>query len=291
MVQYSNSPMSGSLYIVSTPIGNLEDVTLRALKTLKAVGLIAAEDTRRTSKLLRHFGIETPTTSLHEHNEHQKVAHLLRRLKEGTDIALVSDAGTPLVADPGQRFVAAAVAQGIPIIPIPGASAILAALVASGLAADQFVFAGFVPSRSNERNKWLAALVDERRPVVIFETPHRIARTLEAIARILVDRPIIVARELTKTHEQIVRTTTDRLNDQLIMEKGEFVLVLGWPLTQASPLSATSDETVVSYVGQLTIDGGFSKRRAAARAAAKFGLSTNHVYALMERKKPHPPPA
>src|SRR5687767_7810285 len=147
--------MAGSLFVVSTPIGNLDDITLRALATLKTVGLIAAEDTRRTSNLLRHFGIETPTTSLHEHNEGQKLPQLLRRLEEGTDIALVSDAGTPLVADPGQRLVAAAAGQGVRVIPIPGASAILAALVTSGLPIDQFIFAGFAPSRSNDRNKWL----------------------------------------------------------------------------------------------------------------------------------------
>ena len=197
--------MPGSLYVVSTPIGNLEDITLRALNTLKAVGLIAAEDTRRTSILLRHFGITTPTTSFHEHNERQKLSLLLNKLAAGTDVALVSDAGTPIVADPGQRLTAAAHERGFRVIPIPGASAVLSALAASGFPADEFVFAGFAPSRSNDRKKWLAGFKTEQRPVVFFEAPHRIAKTLEDIASVLVDRPIVVGREMTKLHEEFIR--------------------------------------------------------------------------------------
>ena len=153
--------MAGSLYVVSTPIGNLDDITVRALNTLKSVGLIAAEDTRRTAKLLNHFGIATPTTSLHEHNEDQKTRLLLEKLSNGIDVALVSDAGTPLVADPGHRLVAAAAESGFRVVPIPGASAVLAALAASGFPADEFVFAGFSPSRSNDRKRWYQALANE----------------------------------------------------------------------------------------------------------------------------------
>ena len=169
--------MAGSLYVVSTPIGNLDDMTVRALNTLKSVGLVAAEDTRRTGLLLRHFGIATPTTSLHEHNETEKVPALLRKLSDGVDIALVSDAGTPLVCDPGQRLISAAIQQGINVVPIPGASAVLAALAASGYPADEFVFAGFAPSRSKDRKQWL------ERP--ISATPGRLfsSRLLIASSR------------------------------------------------------------------------------------------------------------
>ena len=178
MVHYPNPRMAGSLYVVSTPIGNLDDMTVRAVNTLKSVGLIAAEDTRRTGLLLRHFGIATPTTSLHAHNETEKLPALLHKLSEGIDIALVSDAGTPLVADPGQRLIAGAIGHGIRVVPIPGTSAVLAALAASGYPADQFVFAGFAPARSKDRKKWLQRLSDESRTVVLFEAPHRISRTL-----------------------------------------------------------------------------------------------------------------
>src|SRR5207247_3391769 len=161
--------MAGRLFVVSTPIGNLDDITLRALNTLKNVALIAAEDTRRTGLLLRHFGIATPATSLHEHNERQKLPHLLAKLEAGSDIALVSDAGTPLVADPGQRLVAAAISRGIQILPIPGPSAILAALAVSGLPADEFVFSGFAPSSATDRTKSLRRLAGEASPIVFFE--------------------------------------------------------------------------------------------------------------------------
>ncbi len=206
---------------MATPIGNLEDITLRALSTLKRVALIAAEDTRRTSILLRHFGINTPTTSLHEHNEHVKLPRLLSALAAGSEVALVSDAGTPLVADPGQRLIAAAIEQGVAVVPIPGPSAVLAALSAFGLPADAFVFAGFVPAKSNDRNKWLSAFESEERTIVFFEAPHRIRKTLEAISTLLVDRPIIISRELTKIHEEVVRTTTNALAQLKITKSGD----------------------------------------------------------------------
>jgi len=280
--------MPGSLYVVSTPIGNLEDITLRALNTLKAVALIAAEDTRRTAILLRHFGITTPTTSLHEHNEHQKVPYLLQKLTDGVDVALVSDAGTPLVADPGQRLVAAASTNGIRVIPIPGASAVLSALVASGFSADAFVFGGFAPSRSNDRRKWLASFNNEPRPIVFFESPHRILKALTDMSTELVERPILVARELTKLHEEIIRTTVARAKGLPVVEKGEFTIVLG-PLTMtAAPLNPPSQREVQNLFSQLTNCGSMSRREALAKTADKFGLSTNQVYALLERLKSAP---
>ena len=219
--------MAGSLYVVSTPIGNLDDMTVRALNTLKSVGLVAAEDTRRTGLLLRHFGIATPTTSLHEHNETEKSPALLRKLSDGVDIALVSDAGTPIICDPGQRLISAAIQHGIRVIPIPGASAVMAALAASGYSGDEFVFAGFAPSRPKDRKSWLLRLSQDPRAIVFFETPHRINKTLADMGEILVDRPITIARELTKLHEEVVRTTARLATELQIAERGEFTIVLG----------------------------------------------------------------
>ena len=277
--------MSGTLFVVSTPIGNLDDITVRALNTLKAVGLVAAEDTRRTGLLLHHFGIATPTTSLHEHNESEKLPTLLRKLTDGIDIALVSDAGTPLVADPGQRLIAAAIRAGIPVVPIPGASAVLAALAASGYAADEFVFAGFAPSRSNDRKKWLERLAAESRAVVFFETPHRIQRALSEAAEILGDRPITIARELTKLHETVVSTTARQATTIEIPERGEFTIVLG---PYAKPVDAppkVGDDELCAYFYQMTDMEGVSRRKALVATAEKFGLSPNDVYARLERLK------
>jgi 16S rRNA (cytidine1402-2'-O)-methyltransferase len=277
--------MPASLYVVSTPIGNLDDITLRALSTLKSVGLIAAEDTRRTAILLRRFGITTPTTSFHVHNERQKLPQLLRKLVEGTELALVSDAGTPLVADPGQRLVAGAIEQGIRVVPIPGASAILSALTVSGFPADAFVFAGFAPSRSNARKKWLAQFSGEKRSVVFFETPHRIKKALTDVAEIFVERPIIVARELTKLHEEVLRTTTKRAAEMVLTEKGEFTIVLG-PISDGGRCEEViEDRDVAQYFYQLTNSGSLSRRGALSQTARKFGLSTKSVYSLVERWK------
>ena len=277
--------MAGRLYVVSTPIGNLDDITARAINTLKAVGLVAAEDTRRTGLLLRHFGIATATTSLHEHNESEKVPALLRKLSEGIDIALVSDAGTPLVADPGQRFIAAAIDQGIRVVPIPGTSAVLAALAASGYPADEFVFAGFAPSRSKDRISWLERLSGEVRPVVFFEAPHRIAKTLSEMAEILGERPITVARELTKVHEELIRTTARLAPTLQIAERGEFTIVLA-PYSKApEPARAIDDTELGSYFSQITNSEGLSRREALVATANKFGLSPNDVYARLERLK------
>ena len=277
--------MPASLYVVSTPIGNLDDITLRALKTLKAVGLVAAEDTRRTGNLLRHFGIDTPSTSFHQHNERQKLPQLIQKLVDGTDIALVSDAGTPLVADPGQRLIAAAIEKAIPVVPIPGASAVLAALTASGLPADAFVFAGFVPSKSNTRKRWFQWLDAEARVVVFFEAPHRIQKTLLAIGKLLVDRPIIICRELTKLHEQVVRTRTSQLINTDIFPKGEFTVVLGSHPAVNDEQQHTEDKDIIQCFYHLTNNEGASRRAALTQTAHKFGLSTKYVYRMLERLK------
>jgi 16S rRNA (cytidine1402-2'-O)-methyltransferase len=277
--------MAGRLYVVATPIGNLDDMTVRAIDTLKSVGLIAAEDTRRTDLLLRHFGITTPTMSLHEHNEKQKIPQLLRKLAEGTDVALVSDAGTPLIADPGQRLVSQVAREGISVVPIPGASAVLAALAASGYPADEFVFAGFAPAKSNDRKKWLAALANETRTVVLLEAPHRIAKTLVEMSAALGNRPITIARELTKLHEQIVRTTANALGDARIPERGEFTIVLGPSVQTQIPAAAIDDSELIACFHQLTNSKSITPRQAAVEIGRKFGLSPNDVYARLERLK------
>jgi len=278
--------MAGCLYVVSTPIGNLDDMTVRALHTLKSVGLVAAEDTRRTGLLLRHFGIDTPTTSLHAHNETEKVPALLQKLSDGLDIALVSDAGTPLVADPGQRLIASAVSKGIRVVPIPGASAVLAALAASGYPADEFVFAGFAPSRSTDRTRWLQALSTEPRTVVFFEAPHRISKTLAAMGEILVDRPISITRELTKLHEEILHTTARDASGLKLNERGEFTIVLAPYIKPSIVVEHIDDVRLSSYFYQLTNSGGLSRRQAVVATAREFGLSPNDVYGRLERLKP-----
>jgi 16S rRNA (cytidine1402-2'-O)-methyltransferase len=277
--------MPASLYVVATPIGNLDDITLRAINILKTVSLIAAEDTRRTGTLLRHFGINTATTSFHEHNERHKLPQLLQKLADGHDVALVSDAGTPVVADPGQRLIAAAIEHGITVVPVPGASAVMAALVVSGLPADSFIFAGFAPSKSNDRNKWLSALNEEPRAIVFFEAPHRIRKTLAAIADILVNRPIIICRELTKLHEEVIRVSSVAAADVLVTEKGEFSIVVGPKSPTAPERQPVEDKDVYSIFYHLTNNDGLGRREALAKTAAEFGLSTNEAYSAVERFK------
>ena len=277
--------MAGNLYVVSTPIGNLDDMTVRAVNTLKSVDLIAAEDTRRTGSLLRHFGIATPTTSFHDHNEYQKVPQLLQRLAEGMDIAIVSDAGTPGVSDPGQKLIAEAIRQGIRVVPVPGASAVLAALAASGYDAQEFVFAGFGPSRSSERKQWLLRFASEPRPVVFFEAPHRIKATLELVSDLFGERPIVVARELTKLHEEVIHLRAADAGTVEILEKGEFTLILGPHDARREQTGDVTDEEVATYFGEMTKSGEFSRRSALAATGRKFGLSTNDVYRRLERMK------
>ena len=196
--------MSGILYVVATPIGNLDDVTLRALRILREVSLIAAEDTRRTARILQHYSISTPTTSLHEHNEHARTPGLIKRLSSGESIALVSDAGTPVVSDPGAHLVSAAHAHGIRVEPIPGANAGLAALSASGLPAAEFVFLGFPPEKAHARRQWLAARASETRVLIVYEAPHRIRATLTDMLAEWGNRTTALGRELTKAHEELV---------------------------------------------------------------------------------------
>ena len=225
--------MSGILYVVATPIGNLEDVTLRALRILRDVSLIAAEDTRRTGRLLQHYSISTRATSLHEHNEREKTPRLVEQLLAGESIALVSDAGTPAISDPGERLVAAARAAGVRVESIPGPSAVMAALAASGLPTGEFTFLGFPPYRSKDRKDWLRRAAKEPRLVIFFEAPHRLRATLTELAAIDADRIVGVARELTKVHEELVIQPISLLISYFQEPRGEFTILL-------SPASAST---------------------------------------------------
>src|SRR5215204_2377513 len=229
--------MPGTLYVVATPIGNLEDVTLRALRVLREVAIIAAEDTRRTSRLLQHYSISTSTTSLHEHNERSRTPELIGRLQRGDSVAVVSDAGTPLISDPGGMLVAAAHDAGIRVEPIPGPSAALAAVSASGLPSDQILIVGFPPSRSNDRKRWFATLKNEPRLVVFFEAPHRIVGSLTDLLEVFGDRLSALGRELTKAHEELVVKPISQQIERLTEPRGEFTVVVapGEPVPPPMP--------------------------------------------------------
>ncbi|MGH9161718.1 MAG: 16S rRNA (cytidine(1402)-2'-O)-methyltransferase [Vicinamibacteraceae bacterium] len=286
--------MGGRLYVVSTPIGNLEDVTLRALRVLRSVTLIAAEDTRRTRRLLAHAGIGTRMTSLHGHNERAASARVLRELSEGHDVALVSDAGTPLLSDPGLALVRQALDTGIRVEPVPGPSAVVAALVVSGIPLHQFTFLGFPPARGKERQAWLQTLAREQRTVVCFEAPHRIRQTLQDIASLVGDCQVAVCRELTKLHEELIRGPISAVltADSLRQPVGELTLVIDLferADARADEPRAISDQEITAAFGQMidTIGGSDARprRRAIAAVADRYGISQKEVYAAVERSK------
>jgi 16S rRNA (cytidine1402-2'-O)-methyltransferase len=277
----------GVLYVVATPIGHLEDITLRALRTLKTVGLVAAEDTRRTGNLLRHYDIHTPVLSVHAHNEHARVPKLIARLAAGESIALVTDAGTPGISDPGAVLVAAAREAGIRVEPIPGASAVIAALSAAGLKTDGFVFLGFAPIKSKARKNWFqsAAELSKARAVVFFEAPHRLHKTLEELG-VLVKRPIMAGRELTKLHEELVSGTSAELIALFDSPQGEFTLIIPPQESTQEDVSEATDAEILKLFGQITeISRDGTKREAARGVAERLGLTTKQVYDALERIK------
>ena len=263
------------MYLVATPIGNLEDITFRAVRVLREADLIACEDTRQTRKLLDHYGIRKPTVSYHEHNESERSEEFAERLRAGESIALVSDAGTPLVSDPGYRLVRAALASGIPVHPIPGPSAALAALAASGLATDSFHFGGFLPPKAGARTRLLESLVEETATLIFYEAPHRVLETLETIEQVLGPRPVVLARELTKLHEEFLRGTAAEIRAQLAARdsvKGEITLLIGKssaPAADSVPLDEAVNELV--RAGTLRMD-------AIKLVARRRGLSKREVY-------------
>ncbi|MDY6953923.1 MAG: 16S rRNA (cytidine(1402)-2'-O)-methyltransferase [Thermodesulfobacteriota bacterium] len=222
-------PSSGTLFVVATPIGNMEDITLRAIRTLREVDVIAAEDTRHSRKLLSHYDIATPLVSYHDHNKEKRTPELLKRLQGGTSIALVTDAGTPSISDPGHYLVREAIAQSLPVVPIPGASALIAALSVSGLATDSFVFVGFVPRKSAKRKQWLNELRQEPRSLILYESPKRLLGLMQEILDVMGDRQTTIARELTKLHEEILRGPLSQLLKEMSQRepvKGECTLLV-----------------------------------------------------------------
>lgn len=277
----------GVLYIVATPIGNLDDITLRALKILKQVELVAAEDTRRTGILLRHFGIETAILSVHEHNERARIERIVSQLGKGQSVALVTDAGTPGISDPGAALVAAIRGAGFRVEPIPGASAVAAAISASGVSSQGFTFLGFPPIRLKDRKTWLEQLSEasKHRLVVFFEAPHKVRKTLEDLI-ILVKRPIIICRELTKIHEEFVSGTPSELLARFNAPQGEFtVLVPPVDPADEAPVEVT-DDSVVALFGQITeLKQSGSKRDIARETGERLGLTAKQVYEIIERNK------
>jgi len=271
----------GILYLVATPIGNLEDISFRAIRILAEVALIAAEDTRRTAKLLYRYEIDTPTLSVHKHNERQRTPSILLRLEGGESVALVTDAGTPLLSDPGAYLVKSALARGLRVESIPGASAILSALVASGLAGSQFTFVGFPPSRSNSRKRWLQTLKGEPRPLIFFEAPHRIEKCLTDMAEILGDRQIAVCREMTKAHEELVVGPISVVIGSVTGKKGEFTLVVA---PHDDKKTRPEDEQIIREFGEMT-KKETSRRAAIRQIAKKYGLSAQSLYTLLEEAK------
>jgi 16S rRNA (cytidine1402-2'-O)-methyltransferase len=277
--------MPGTLFVVATPIGNLEDVSARALRVLREVAVIAAEDTRRTAHLLARYAITTSTTSFHEHNESRRTSALIERLQQGDSIALVSDAGTPTVSDPGQRLVQAAIEMGVRVEPVPGPSAVLAALAASGFPTNTFTFLGFPPTRAKDRAAWFQEVKAAGRTVIFFEAPHRITATLQELQRILGDCRICVGRELTKAHEELVRGPISAVLDTL-KPQGEFTVVvdIGHIAKYEEP-RLPSDAALVEEFGEMTNIPASTKRKAVALLARKYGLPSNQVYEAIERGK------
>lgn len=273
--------MKGTLYLVSTPIGNLQDISPRAVDLLKTADLIACEDTRHTRKLLSHLGIRRSLVSYHEHNEPERAARLGRALAEGMSVALVSDAGTPGISDPGLRLVREAIAVGARVVPIPGPVAFVSALVVSGLPTDSVFFGGFLPSKKSERRKRLASVKPIPATLVFYETPHRLADSLADCIDILGDRPAAVARELTKLHEEIVRGMLSDLKKRFSSAKprGEFVLVIDRESTDASVNEATAG-SLPERVKKLESEG-LDRRSALKQAAREFGLSRSEAYRLL----------
>lgn len=273
--------MPGKLYLVSLPIGNLEDITLRAIKTLRRVDLIVAEDTRNTRRVLDRYRIGTPfSRSLYQGVERQRVAPLLSLLEEGKDLALVSDAGTPLLSDPGYPLVRAAVEADIAVVPIPGPTAAIAALVASGLPTDHFVFDGMLPRRGTARRGYVERIREETRTVVCYESPHRLLETLDVIAEVLPERTIVLARELTKMHEEFLRGGAAQLMERLQARggvKGECVLLI----EGADQPQRKWDVDAVEELASLLREEGVSGRLAVKLLMRGFGVSRNEAYRLI----------
>ena len=278
-----------SLYLVGTPIGNLEDITLRAVRVLKEVDVIACEDTRQTQKLLNHYAITTRTTSYHEHNEMTKSAELVKEMQEGASVALVTDAGMPGISDPGYRLIALAIRHHVPVVPVPGASAFLAALVASGLPTDSFRFSGFLPAKRGERRAALEAVKSSPRTQVFYEAPHRIVETLTDVVEVLGEaRHVVVAREVTKLHEEFLRGRAGEVLDNLKARetvKGEITLLIGKAEEGDLGTASLDRPTVRQRVGQIMAEEKIDEKAALKKAAKERGISKSEAYRELQRSK------
>jgi 16S rRNA (cytidine1402-2'-O)-methyltransferase len=275
----------GALYVVATPIGNLEDITQRALRTLREVDLIACEDTRQTRKLLDHYQITTPTTSYHEHNEAARAQELMHKLEDGINIAQVSDAGMPGISDPGYRVIKLAIDRGISVVPIPGASALIAALVGSGLPTDAFEFYGFLPVKSGQRRTKLESLSRVKHTVAVYEAPHRIREALEDTVAVLgPGRPVVVARELTKVHEEFIRGTAAEVLSQVQARelKGEITLLIGAGEEQHGAAEITD---LPARLREIMREQRLDERAALKVLAKERGLAKSEVYRELQRTK------
>jgi 16S rRNA (cytidine1402-2'-O)-methyltransferase len=277
--------LAPGLYVVATPIGNLEDITLRAIRILNSVDLIACEDTRQTQKLLGHYDISTPTVSYHEHNEPERAAELGERLRSGARIALVSDAGMPAISDPGYRVVQAAIGAGVPVIPIPGPSAVISALAAAGLPTDSFRFHGFLPAKTGQRRTALQSLRGSETTEVFYEAPHRIEESLaEIVAALGPTRPVVIARELTKLHEEFLRGPAAELLERIRARpvKGEITLLIG---KGSAPAVSQPAHDLAQRVSELRKEAGLNEKEALKAAAKEFGLSRSEAYRELQRAR------
>ena len=281
--------MPGTLFIVATPIGNLEDITQRALRVLREVDLIACEDTRHTRKLLNHFGIRTATISYHEHNEQERAEELCELLASSKNVALVSDAGTPLISDPGFRLVKTASGRGISTVPVPGPAACITALSAAGLETDQFLFAGFLPARTGARRARLNELIAIPTTLVFYEAPHRIKAALKDALEVLGNREAVIARELTKLHEEFARGSLSELIERFSRTegaRGEIVLIISGHKIDSPSSSgkSSSEEQLIERIGELERDG-LDQKTALKRAAKESGMKRDDAYRILVSQK------
>jgi 16S rRNA (cytidine1402-2'-O)-methyltransferase len=278
-----------ALYLVGTPIGNLEDITLRAVRVLKEVDVIACEDTRQTQKLLNHYGITTRTISYHQHNEMTRSAELVKAMQEGASLALVSDAGMPGISDPGFRLVSLAIRHRVPVVPIPGAAAFLAALVASGLPTDSFRFSGFLPAKRGERRAALEAIKNSPRTQVFYETPHRIVEALEDVVEVLgARRHVVIAREVTKLHEEFLRGRAGEVGETLKSRdgvKGEITLLIGKAEEASAQVSAEPPVSVRQRVAEIMAAEKVDEKAALKKAAKERGVSKSAAYRELQRSR------
>jgi 16S rRNA (cytidine1402-2'-O)-methyltransferase len=286
----TSTESGGCLYLVGTPIGNLEDITLRALRILKEVDLIACEDTRHTQKLLNHYDIAKTLVSYHEHNEMTRSPELLIKLEDGAKIALVSDAGMPLVSDPGYRLVTLCVRHKIRVVPIPGPSAMLAALAGSGVPSEEFLFVGFLPARSGERRRMLERLRIEERTIIFYEAPHRIAESIADAREILGDRPACIAREVTKLHEEFLRGKLSHLEESLTERpaRGEITLVVGPAEASAVSGQVDTSQSLSDRVEELIRQAKLDRKEALKLAAKERGISRRTAYDQLVESKAKP---